>query len=197
MHQKTNNNKEETMDSDYFSHFKKVKSRYGMVNTRKPIVNLDGPYDFGKTLRIPNSDSQIAKDPRVLPKRVQNQSNSPSNLEDIMTQITNLRSKQRDDPPRIKVQFTKWIAPKSEEHLEPKRDKNLCNVFFNLDDRISDLLAQKPDLMVKFPKIMAKIPNMKDNQPEEHSQIPNLEAQISNPKAQQPREHSRLDGQNL
>ena len=109
MHQKSNNTKEETMDSDYFSHFVKVKSRYGLVNTRKPIVNLDGPYDFGKTLRIPNSDSQIAKDPRVQPKRVQNQ----SNLEDIMAQITNLRSKQRDNPPRIKVQFTKWIAPKS------------------------------------------------------------------------------------
>lgn len=176
MHQKTNNSKKETMDCDYSNHFKNVKSRFGRINPRKPVVNLESPYDFTKTLRIPNYDGQTAKDPRVQPKRVRNQSNSPSNLEDIMAQITNLKSKQRDDPPRKKVQFTEWIAPKSEEYLEPKRDP------FNLDDRISDLLAQKPDLMVKFPKIMAKVPtfNMKDNQPEEHSQIPNLETQISN-----------------
>ena len=76
--------------------------------------------------------------------------------------------------------------------MEPKRYQNKCSVSFNLDDRISELLAQKPDLMVKFPKSMNKIPNKKNNQLEEHSQIPNLEAQISNPKAQQPGEHSRL-----
>ena len=90
------------MDCDYSNHFKKVKLRFGRVNPRKPVVNLESPYDLGKTQRIPNSDSQIAKDPRLQQQRFSNQSNSPSNLEDIMAQITNLKSKQGDCPSRKK-----------------------------------------------------------------------------------------------